>query len=358
MNTQTKKILTITAVVVFHLGVITVMVAQPGCKSDSQKSGPAEPAASANITPPADVVATTPPPVLSEPTRPAPEPVYTPPPTIPTTPVVVTHMESPTEPISTPSIPVTPPAPTPPPTIIYEVKSTDRGLIPIARANGVTLKELLAANPKLTETSVIHVGDKINIVHSAATGTAATAPATTPDASSLYTVVSGDNLTVIARKLHTTIAALKSTNNLKTDTVVAGQKLTIPAAGSAPATTSTSSSTTTATAAASASGTYTVVAGDNPTVIARKLGVSQGDFLNANPDLKDPAKARALRPGSTVNVPANSKPGTETSTPSSSTPGPTPMSSQPIMISPPTPASTNTTVTPATVDMVPVAPVH
>ena len=42
-----------------------------------------------------------------------------------------------------------------------------------------------------------------------------------------YTVAKGDNLTKIAKKHNTTVAILKQWNNLKTDVIIVGQKLTI-----------------------------------------------------------------------------------------------------------------------------------
>jgi len=46
-------------------------------------------------------------------------------------------------------------------------------------------------------------------------------------------VKSGDTLSKIATNLHTTVKALRSANNLKTDSIRVGQKLTIPKSGTA-----------------------------------------------------------------------------------------------------------------------------
>ncbi len=62
------------------------------------------------------------------------------------------------------------------------------------------------------------------------------APAPTPPpvvtpapAEEVYVVKSGDNLTRIAKAHHTTVQAIKAANGLKTDRILAGQKLKLPA---------------------------------------------------------------------------------------------------------------------------------
>jgi N-acetylmuramoyl-L-alanine amidase len=52
----------------------------------------------------------------------------------------------------------------------------------------------------------------------------------------IYTVKSGDNLTKISAQFGTTIKALRTANDLKTDSIKVGQKLKIPAKASAPVT--------------------------------------------------------------------------------------------------------------------------
>jgi LysM repeat protein len=51
---------------------------------------------------------------------------------------------------------------------------------------------------------------------------------TTPSAARKYTVKSGDTLSGIARKYHTTVAKLKSQNGLGSDVIRVGQVLRIP----------------------------------------------------------------------------------------------------------------------------------
>jgi LysM repeat protein len=102
----------------------------------------------------------------------------------------------------------------------------------------VTLKALMDANPGLEPTK-LKVGQKINIPPP----TTATTPTTSPSGSGatasatseqVYSVKSGDSLTKIATHFGTTVKAIRSLNGLKTDKIVVGQKLKIPAKGSTP----------------------------------------------------------------------------------------------------------------------------
>lgn len=105
-----------------------------------------------------------------------------------------------------------------------------------------------------------------------ATGVAPSAPA--PGAL-VYTVVKGDSLSLIANKLHVTLAALLTTNNLqRTSLILPGRQLLVPPGGSLPET---------APAPAPAAPlTYTVVSGDGLSLIAMKLHVTLSQLLTAN----------------------------------------------------------------------------
>ena len=59
----------------------------------------------------------------------------------------------------------------------------------------------------------------------------------TSNGEQIYVVKSGDNLTKIAEKYGTTPKAIKAANDLTTDRITVGQKLKIPKASTAPATT-------------------------------------------------------------------------------------------------------------------------
>jgi len=106
----------------------------------------------------------------------------------------------------------------------------------IAKAHGVTLKALEAANPNVQPTK-LKVGQKLIIP-----GGSATAPAETPavmagagGGGETYVVKSGDTLTKIAKAHGTTVKAIETENNLSTTKIKVGQKLKIPAKAEAAA---------------------------------------------------------------------------------------------------------------------------
>jgi peptidoglycan DL-endopeptidase LytF len=95
-------------------------------------------------------------------------------------------------------------------------------------------------------------------------------PATPPAQGFTYTVVSGDSLSVIAKRFETTVDAIKTTNNLSSDMIFVGQKLTIPNIGTTdppPGATTTF---------------YTVVSGDSLSAIAKRFNVTVDQIKMAN----------------------------------------------------------------------------
>ena len=85
-----------------------------------------------------------------------------------------------------------------------------------------------------------------------------------------YTVQRGDSLYSIAQRFGTTVDALRSLNNLTSNTLQIGQVLRLP--GSAPS----------PTPPTGGGNVYTVQAGDTLYRIAQRFGVSVGDIINAN----------------------------------------------------------------------------
>jgi len=130
-----------------------------------------------------------------------------------------------------------------------------------------------------------------------------------------YTVVSGDYLLGIAKKLGVPLQSLLDANGMNANSLITpGQKLKIPAAttGSTPATTaaggsggSTASSTassaaaTTTTTVADAPGTYTVRPNDGWSIIAARLGVDAADLAAFN----DLTLNSVLIPGQKLRIP-------------------------------------------------------
>jgi LysM repeat protein len=109
----------------------------------------------------------------------------------------------------------------------------------VAKKFHVSVKALLEANPSVEPTK-LKIGQPIHIpaaaaaaATSAATGGTAGSGADITATGKVYSVKSGDSLTKISSEFGISIKALRSANNLKTDKIVVGQKLTIPAKSSA-----------------------------------------------------------------------------------------------------------------------------
>jgi uncharacterized YkwD family protein len=100
----------------------------------------------------------------------------------------------------------------------YTVKPGDT-LSKIAGNNGVTVSQLLSANPSIKNASLIYAGQKITI------------PSTK---FVTYTVQPGDTMSGIAKRFEISLAELLKANTQITDPsrIYAGQKITIPDTGS------------------------------------------------------------------------------------------------------------------------------
>jgi LysM repeat protein len=127
----------------------------------------------------------------------------------------------------TPAVPETPQAPA---ATEYVVKAGD-SYSRIASNFHVTSKAIAEANPGV-DPMKLQIGQKIHIPAPvpAATPNGTTVAAATTNAAgeSSYTVKSGDTLIKIASQYGTTVKAIRSSNNLKTDSIKVGQKLVIP----------------------------------------------------------------------------------------------------------------------------------
>lgn len=132
----------------------------------------------------------------------------------------------------------------------YTVKAGDT-LYGIANKYGLTVDELKNINN--LSSNMLSIGQKLLVTPSVSNSTYDT-----------YVVKSGDSLWSIASKNNTTVAQLKSINQLSTDLLSIGQTLLIPK--------NTSSSTKT----------YTVKSGDTLYKIAQENGTTVTDLINLN----------------------------------------------------------------------------
>lgn len=108
-------------------------------------------------------------------------------------------------------------------------------LAKIARRNGVSQKALAQANPGVESTKlrigqVLRIPDASQVAMAAKrTTNAAKSHVQPPGGDSLYTVKSGDTLTKVAQSHGTTINALRALNQLKSDQLIVGKTLKLPA---------------------------------------------------------------------------------------------------------------------------------
>ncbi len=127
---------------------------------------------------------------------------------------------------------------------MYEVRPGD-SLSKIASRLGVSKREIIELN-KIKNENQIRIGQKLYLpdyasVPQAPAAVKPSAPAKEPakpasakpakeviGAGSTYVVQGGDSLSRIAAKHNTTIAALRESNQLKSDKILVGQKLVIP----------------------------------------------------------------------------------------------------------------------------------
>jgi LysM repeat protein len=188
------------------LAILTALIAQ-GCKRE-QPPVPAEPLAPVPTFEPTNV-----PPVVN--------------PSLP--PAMETNLAPPV--VDTAPLPVVQPA-----AVTEHVVARGDSFYSIGKKYGVTMKAIADANPGV-DSSKLQIGQKLNIP---AATTPVSGGGTVPAGNAAlgeqtYTVKSGDTLTKIATQFGTTVKALRSANNLKTDRIKVGDKLKIPVKPAAPA---------------------------------------------------------------------------------------------------------------------------
>jgi len=168
----------------------------------------------------------------------------------------------------------------------YTVKKGDN-LWTIAKRSNVSLNELAATNG-LDTTSILGIGQQLQIP---VEGSTATVTAPNPDiyqptsfnqGSTEYTVKRGDNLSKIANQFDTSVRAIKAANGLLSDLIRPGNKLVIPVSSSTGSPAAPNFST-------SGARTHTVKTGEYPGIIASQYGMTTDELLALN-GITDPRK--------------------------------------------------------------------
>ena len=184
----------------------------------------------------------------------------------------------------------------------YTVKKGDN-LWTIARRSNVSLNELYAANG-LDTTSILSIGQQLQIP---VEGSTATVTAPSPDTyqptsfnqgSTEYMGKRGDSLSKIANQFDTSVRAIKAANGLSSDLIRVGDKLVVPVSSSSTGTSSSmsaapsdsiSSSSTAPSFSASGARTHTVKSGEYPGKIASQYDMTTDELLALN-GITDPRK--------------------------------------------------------------------
>ena len=99
----------------------------------------------------------------------------------------------------------------------------------VARKNQISLSNLLKANPKITQSSKLSIGQEILIPSSVATVPQAQVPVVSVENGGSYVVKPGDNLSKIAKQNGVSLADLMNVNQLNSSSIIRpGQSLIIP----------------------------------------------------------------------------------------------------------------------------------
>ncbi|HEX5041097.1 MAG TPA: LysM peptidoglycan-binding domain-containing protein [Candidatus Limnocylindria bacterium] len=174
------------------------------------------------------------------------------------------------------------------PTIVVAPGDT---LIAISRRHGVSVEQLVALN-RIANPSRIYAGQRLVLA-----GEAKPAPKPKPAAPAAATrrshlVVSGENLTFIARRYGVTVAAIASANKIADPSrIFAGQRIAIPGTAPAPSASNARPKPTPKPPAAAPipQRTHLVAGGENLTFIARRYGVTVAAIASAN-KIADPSR--------------------------------------------------------------------
>ncbi|MDR1457849.1 MAG: LysM peptidoglycan-binding domain-containing protein [Puniceicoccales bacterium] len=169
---------------------------------------------------------------------------------------------------------------------VYEIYVVQKGdtIYGIAREVKMSPATLMAING-LNKDSKLMVGQRLKIESGKAFGR--TSPVT-PAKTTVYTVQAGDSLSKIAHMYGVTVKSLKAVNDLSSDKLTIGQKLTIPESTAKDFNANSSAK---SQRMLDGDGRYTVKPGDNLTLIAKHFGVKQAALQEAN-NIDNPNKLR------------------------------------------------------------------
>ena len=184
----------------------------------------------------------------------------------------------------------------------YTVQKGDN-LWTIARRSNVPLNELYAANG-LDMNSILRIGQQLQIPVEGGNAIVNAPSADTYQPSSFnqgsteYTVKRGDSLSKIANQFDTSVPAIKAANGLSSDLIRVGDKLVVPVSGNSAITSSAIStvpsedilsSSIPTSSSTSATRSHTVKSGEYPGKIASQYGMATDELLAIN-GITDPRK--------------------------------------------------------------------
>ncbi len=186
--------------------------------------------------------------------------------------------------VSTPTPDPAPSVPNISNTTTYTVKRGDT-LIAIANTHKMSLQELKVLNNLRSD--LILVGQSLQVKEQEQISQPVAPKPTTPIAptesnSITYTIKRGDTLSQIARAHKTSVAELKRLNNLQSDLIYVGQKLTVAGTSKPGPGSSSQSSTQPDNSSNSTTVNHTVRSGETLSVIARKYKVSLANLASWN----------------------------------------------------------------------------